>query len=375
MKLNLNFELDFDQFNLAIEQALTLQGITGIFGHSGSGKSTLLRAIAGLEKALTGIIVLNDIGLTDSKNKIFIKPEHRHIGLVFQDTRLFPHLNVLENLKFAIKRCQQPRLRLQEIIELTELESLLEKHVDELSGGQKQRVALARAILAEPKLLLLDEPMSALDRQAKASLLKLLLKIQNELQLPMLYVSHSLDELQQVCDDLLVLCQGKVLGYGGIHQMIHQLNQKQDNSHTDSFIDQQTSLSLPIKTLNNGHGLAVLSLSSALGEKGEIYLPAFEQPTVQESEQTLRCFILARDISISLTEPLNSSIVNHLLVKISAIHAKGNKVLITALYGNHAHEQEFFVNISAFSQQKLALSIGQSVYLQFKASAVRTYLY
>ena len=375
MKLNLNFELDFDQFNLAIEQALTLQGITGIFGHSGSGKSTLLRAIAGLEKTLTGTIVLNELCLIDSKNKTFINPEHRHIGLVFQDTRLFPHLNVLDNLKFAIKRCQQPRLRLQEIIELTELESLLEKHVDELSGGQKQRVALARAILAEPKLLLLDEPMSALDRQAKTSLLKLLLKIQNELQLPMLYVSHSLDELQQICDDLLVLCQGKVLGYGGIHQMIHQLNQKQDNSHTDSFIDQQTSLSLPIKTLNNGHGLAVLSLSSALGEKGEIYLPAFGQPTVPESKQTLRCFILARDISISLTEPLNSSIVNHLLVKISAIHAKGNKVLITALYGNHAHEQEFFVNISAFSQQKLALSIEQSVYLQFKASAVRTYLY
>jgi len=381
MNLDLCFELDFGQFNLAIKQSLSLQGITGVFGHSGSGKSSLLRAIAGLEKNLVGEVFLNNTQLTNSKTNTFIKAEHRHIGLVFQEARLFPHLNVLDNLKFAVKRCDQPRLKLNKIIELAELGSLLPKHVDELSGGQKQRVALARAILAEPKLLLLDEPMSALDRQAKASLLKLILKIQSELQLPMLYVSHSLDELQQVCDNLLVLAQGKVIGYGGIHQMIHQLNYSQTNAQEDGFIDQQTSLSLPIKTPNNGHGLAVLSLSALLnvnvnnGEDEEIYLPAFEQHLTQDNKQTLRCFILARDISISLTEPLNSSIVNHLLVNISAINTKGNNVLVTALYGKKGNEQEFFVAISTFSQQKLALNIGLKVYLQFKASAVRTYLY
>ncbi len=374
MNLSLGFQLDFPPFNLSIEQALSLQGITGVFGHSGSGKSTLLRAIAGLEKTLNGTITLDDTCLiknSENESKAFIKAEQRHIGLVFQDSRLFPHLNVLENLKFAAKRCQNRRLDFKEIINLTELDSLLHKHINELSGGQKQRVALARAILAEPKLLLLDEPLSALDRQAKTSLLRLMLKIQSELQLPMLYVSHSLDELQQVCDKLLVLSQGKVLGYGGIHQMIHQLNQTQ----ADDFIHQQTSLSLPIKTLNNDHGLTVLSLNSPLNVHDEIYLPALEEHAVQINEQTLRCFILARDISISLTEPLNSSIVNHLLTKISAINAKGNKVLVTALFAQKGKEQEFFVNISAFSQQKLALSIGQDVYLQFKASAVRTYLY
>lgn len=371
MNLSLSFQLDFNPFNLTIEQALPLQGITGIFGHSGSGKSTLLRAIAGLEKTIDGAIVLDNTHLVNSKTNSFIKAEHRHIGLVFQDSRLFSHLHVLDNLQFAAKRCQNSRLNFNEIIKLTELETLLHKHVDELSGGQKQRVALARAILAEPKLLLLDEPLSALDRQAKTSLLKLMLKIQNELQLPMLYVSHSLDELQQVCDRLLVLSQGKVIGYGGIHHMIHQLNYSQDMTQTDDFIHQQTSLSLPIKTLNNGHGLAVLSLSSAFDDEKQIYLPALEKNSVQVSEQTLRCFILARDISISLTEPLNSSIVNHLFATISAIRTKGNKVLVKALCA----EQEFFISISAFSQQKLALSLEQNVYLQFKASAVRTYLY
>ena len=371
MNLNLSFQLDFKPFNLSIKQALPLQGITGVFGHSGSGKSTLLRAIAGLEKTLNGTIHLDDACLIDSKDKSFINAEQRHIGLVFQDARLFPHLTVLNNLKFAAKRCQNRRLNFNEIIKLTELETLLHKHIDELSGGQKQRVALARAILAEPKLLLLDEPLSALDKQAKTSLLKLMLKIQSELQLPMLYVSHSLDELQQVCDKLLVLSQGKVIGYGGIHQMIHQLNYAKDKTQANDLIHQQTSLSLAIKTRNNGQGLAVLSLSSGLNKEKEIYLPALEQHSVQVNEQTLRCFILARDISISLTEPLNSSIVNHLFVKISAISVNGNKVLVTALCG----EQAFFINISSFSQQKLALQLEQNVYLQFKASAVRTYLY
>jgi len=369
MNLNVNVQLNFSPFKLDIKQDLFLQGITGIFGHSGSGKSTLLRAISGLEKTFNGTIILDNTCLFDSNNNLFIKAEQRHIGLVFQDSRLFPHLNVLENLMFAVKRCQNSRLDLNEVIKLTELNALLHKHVDELSGGQKQRVALARAILAEPKLLLLDEPLSALDRQAKASLLRLMLKIQHELQLPILYVSHSLDELQQVCDKLLILSQGKVIGYGGIHHMIHQLNSSHDKTQVDDFIHQQTSLSLPIKTLNNGQGLAVLSLNSALDE--EIYLPALEEHFVQLNKQTLRCFILARDISISLTEPLNSSIVNHLFAKISIIKTQGNNVLITA----KCHEQEFFINISLFSQQKLALKVEQSVYLQFKASAVRTYLY
>jgi molybdate transport system ATP-binding protein len=367
LPLLIDIQLNFEKFNLIVKEELSLQGITGIFGHSGSGKSTLLRAIAGLENEVDGAIVLNKTSLIDSKHSHFIKTEHRDIGLVFQDSRLFPHLTVLGNLEFAAKRCKNKRLDFNEIVKLTKLESLLQKHVDELSGGQKQRVAFARAILAEPKLLLLDEPLSALDRQAKASLLRLMLKIQNELQLPMLYVSHSLDELQQVCDKLLVLSQGRVIGYDGIHHMIHQLNHPNQEKN-NNLIHQQSSLSLPIKIRNNGQGLATLTLN----ENDDIYLPALDDDLTQK---TLRCFILARDISISLTEPVNSSIVNHLLAKISAISTIDNKVLITAHCAKEDGEQEFFVSISAFSQQKLSLIEGQNVYLQFKASAVRTYLY
>jgi len=359
-ELNLDISINYQHFALSIKQKLPLTGITGIFGHSGSGKSSLLRAIAGLETNIHGEISVNDCCLVNSAKSISLKPEQRQIGLVFQDSRLFPHLTVLENLTFAAKRRKNNKLKLDEIIELTELTNLINTPATKLSGGQQQRVALARAILAEPKLLLLDEPLSALDQASKTKLLKLILKVQKQLNLPILYVSHSLDELQQVCDKLLTLSQGKIVNFGNIHHVIHQLNDCDDSE----AIHQQTSLSLTINEFDNGHGLMAL----AVDEQQEIYLisnKAFAQQT------QLRCFILASDISICLTEPKNSSIVNHLLGTISQISHKKNNVLITVTCG----PQTFFVTISGFSQQKLALTVKQPVYLQFKASAVRTFIH
>jgi molybdate transport system ATP-binding protein len=359
-QLDININVSYPQFDLAIQMAMPLRGITGIFGHSASGKSTLLRAIAGLEKKLVGDITLTDKILVNTEQGYYLKPEARQIGLVFQNSRLFEHLSVLGNLEYAVKRCKKRQLNLNEVIELTELTTLLEHQVNELSGGQQQRVALARAILAEPKLLLLDEPLSALDQHSKTQLLKMMLNIQKKLNLPMLYVSHSLDELQQVCDTLLVLAQGKVVNFGNIHQVIHQLN----NFGEKTLIHQQTSLSLPIKQFDNGHGLSVLSLNA----QQDIYLTS---NNAFKNKKQLRCFILASDISIALTEPSNSSIVNHLFGTIKNINHKKNKVLLTI----HCGSQAFFVTISAFSQQKLSLATKQQVYLQFKASAVRTFIH
>ncbi len=359
-ELDINISVKYQQFNLTIEKKLPLIGITGVFGHSGSGKSTLLRAIAGLESNIQGVMTLNEQCLIDSSTRTSLKPEERQIGLVFQNSRLFPHLTVHENLNYAAKRCKHSRLTLSEVIKLTDLTPLLTQQTSELSGGQQQRVALARAILAEPKLLLLDEPLSALDQHSKTQLLKMMLNIQKKLNLPMLYVSHSLDELQQVCDKLLVLSQGEVVDFGNIHQIIHQLN----NFDNNTIIHQQTSLSLPIKQIDNGHGLASL----AVDEEQEILLTT---DIDFKKSSSLRCFILASDISICLTEPTNSSIVNHLFGHISHITHQVSNVLVTVNCGSQA----FFVTISAFSQKNLALSVTQGVYLQFKASAVRTFIH
>jgi molybdate transport system ATP-binding protein len=389
-QLNIAFNINYANFDFSINEKVDLQGIVGIYGHSGSGKTTLLRAIAGLETQLSGEISLDGKVLINSKNKKFVKAEKRQVGLVFQNSRLFPHLTVTENLTFAAKRCKNSTLKLDDILQLAQLAPLADQLITELSGGQQQRVALARAILAEPKLLLLDEPLSALDKNSKSALLHLILTVQKQLNMPIFYVSHSLDELQQVCDKILVLEQGRALTYGNIHQVIHQLN-----STNNSLIHQQTSLALPIKTYDNGHGFAVL----ALDNQQELFIPcenipdedvlcqaitneiSIDEKSIDEKgigeknidvpDKTLRCFILANELSVCLTEPQNSSIVNHFTGIISHIEKQQNQVLLTV----DCSGQAFFVTISMFSQKKLALQVKQSVYLQCKASAVRTFIH
>ncbi|GAA6204156.1 molybdenum ABC transporter ATP-binding protein [Thalassotalea sp. SU-HH00458] len=359
-RLTLNLESTKGPFSLVIQQCLSFSGIVGVFGHSGSGKTSLLRAIAGLDKHVKGKISFNDRMLLDTKNKQNINAENRHISMVFQEPRLFPHLTVSENLEFAIKRCQHSKLTKQEIIELTNLSTLLNKKVTELSGGEQQKVALARAILSEPALLLLDEPLSALDRHSKKELLILLKTVNKKLNLPMVYVSHSSEELQQLAEQLIVIERGKIINSGEVHQVLHQLNSTQ-------LIKQQTSLSVKVAEINNQHGLVKLAFDDQfifmmidhLTEKDKLALTQLN---------SLRCYIFASDISIATIEPTSSSIVNQLYGKITKISQVESQVLLTLT----CQQQTFFANISSYSLDKLSLSINQAVYIQFKASAVRT---
>jgi molybdate transport system ATP-binding protein len=359
-KLTINIESTHSQFSLAINQCISFSGIVGIFGHSGSGKTTLLRSIAGLNQQTTGAITFNGNVLLDSKNKQNIKAENRNISMVFQEPRLFPHLSVEENLDFAIKRCRHSQLDKADIIELTSITSLLNKSIRQLSGGEQQKVALARAILSEPKLLLLDEPLSALDRKSKKELISLLRTVHKKLKLPMIYVSHSSEELQQLAEKLMVIEQGKVIKVGNIHEVFHQLNNTQ-------LIKQQTSLTVMIEGVNEQHGLVKLRVAEQ-----HIFM-SLEQLTDDDINtmmqlSSLRCFIFASDISISIIEPKSSSIVNQLCAEIKNISQERSQVLITM----KCQQQEFFASISTYSLAKLSLSINQNVYIQFKASAVRT---
>ncbi|MDO7086483.1 molybdenum ABC transporter ATP-binding protein [Pseudocolwellia sp. AS88] len=355
--LSLKFSTQFDDFTLSVNQCLSAQGITGVFGHSGSGKSTLLRLISGLESSSTGQLILNGKTLFDSAKNINIKSEKRRIGLVFQDSRLFPHLNVLQNLEYAHKRCVNKQLKVEDIIQLTQLQPLLHKKTTLLSGGEKQRVAIARAILSEPELLLLDEPLSALDNQNRALMITLLLNVQRTLNIPMLYVSHSLAEIQQLADNLLVMNQGKIEYSGAIHQIIHTLN----NSQTTL---QQTSLALKVNEYLPQYGLTSLQLTPDIN----IYLP-FQKSTLNDEEvntQTVRCYIAASDISISKSEVFDSSIVNHFQAKIVSIKKQSNTLLLTLT----CSDQVFYSTVSLWSAERLSLNIDDLVYIQFKASAV-----
>lgn len=359
---------------LDLSLQLEINGITGIFGQSGSGKTSLLKAIAGINKQVIGQIALNEITLFDSSTNTFVAIENRCIVGVFQQDGLFPHLTVLGNLNFAYKRQANSKLTLEEIVDATEISHLLNHKIQQLSGGERQKVAIARALLAEPELLLLDEPVTALDKQNKAMVLTLIKSLQQKFSLPILYVSHSLDEIQALTNKLVVIDNGKVLHQGATHQVIHQLNHQLSHKQTEqALIEPQTSLTVEYISDADEFGLAelTLNLGASSAASSGLKLQALAKQ-FSATDAPCSCYILARDISISTQEPVQSSIVNQVAVTIAEIESDQNQVLITAYSGLELeNKQVFHASITRYSLHKLALKQGQQIYLQFKASAIR----
>jgi molybdate transport system ATP-binding protein len=208
MTLELDLRLQRGTFELALCTTLSAP-VTGVFGSSGSGKSTLLRMIAGLIQPQQGRIVLNDRVLLDTTRRINLVPQHRCIGLMFQDAQLFPHLSVEQNLLYGFKRrhASARRFACDDIVDLLDIGHLLPRLPYHLSGGEKQRVALGRAILYSPELLLLDEPLSSLDEARKAQILPFLARVRDEVKIPMLYVSHAMSEIRFLTDHVVALSE------------------------------------------------------------------------------------------------------------------------------------------------------------------------
>lgn len=213
--LELDFEFKRADFSLRAVQVFDAP-ITGILGASGSGKSTLLALIAGLLKPQQGFIKLNGDTLCDIQSKKWVPPYKRHIGLVFQDGQLLPHLTVRNNLLYGYNNilAAQRRFHLEAIVDLLEIGHLLERRPGNLSGGEKQRVALGRAVLYSPELLLLDEPLSALDERLKQQILPFFLRIYAECKIPMVYVTHALSELQFLADSFFNVQDGELMSAG-----------------------------------------------------------------------------------------------------------------------------------------------------------------
>lgn len=205
-------ELDFTQtlgsHCLQIRETLPASGITAVFGVSGAGKTSLINAISGLTRPQAGRIVLNGRVLNDTAQRICLAPEQRRIGYVFQDARLFPHYKVRGNLQYGMAKSMVSQF--DKLVDLLGIAPLLDRLPGRLSGGEKQRVAIGRALLTAPELLLLDEPLASLDIPRKRELLPYLQRLAQEIHIPMLYVSHSLDEIQHLADRVLVLEAGKV---------------------------------------------------------------------------------------------------------------------------------------------------------------------
>jgi len=204
--ITLAFTLRQGSFVLELEQELAL-GITALFGPSGSGKTTVLDAIAGLRKPSAGVISINDRVLFDARSGINLPPHQRHVGYVPQDVALFPHMNVRHNVLYGRREGQ--KLSLETVVLMLEVGGLLERRVPDLSGGERQRVALARALMSAPELLLLDEPLAAVDVERRRRILPYLLRVRDDLGIPVIYVSHDRGEVDQLADRVIVLHEGR----------------------------------------------------------------------------------------------------------------------------------------------------------------------
>ena len=351
--IEVRFKLAYPGFTLDIDLALPGQGITALFGHSGSGKTTVLRAIAGLERVPDGRLVMG--GEVWQDKGVFLPPHRRPLGYVFQEASLFAHLSVRANLEYGRRRSAGAGdAAFDHIVSLLGIGMLLDRRPERLSGGERQRVAIARALLTRPRLLLMDEPLAALDQGRKEEILPYLEQLHAELAIPLLYVSHAPDEVARLADHLVVLDAGRVLGAGPLTETLARLD-------------------LPIRL---GEDAGVV-LDAVVAERDrEWHLARVEFPGgslwVRDQGhplgQRVRVRILARDVSIASERINGTSILNTLSATVTALGDDAHPAL--RLVRIEAGGVPLLARVTRRSAAALSLAPGLSVWAQIKAVAL-----
>ena len=359
MKLDVALALRRAGFALELDETLELTGITAVMGASGSGKSTLLRALAGLETPQRARIALDGALLADSAAGVCLPPHRRGIGYVFQDARLFGHRRVLGNLRYAQTRARPanggaPAPALDEVISALDLMPLLERRTQGLSGGERQRVAIARALVANPRLLLLDEPLSALDLKRKAELLPYIRALPGRFHIPLIYVSHAVEEVAQLADEVLILTAGRVVARGEVHTVLERPEAEAVSGHFEAgaLLDASVRRHVP------DYALTELDLA---GQRLTL-------PHIDAAPGTpVRLRVRARDVSIALARVEGVSIRNQLkahVLRIDAEPAGAYAEVLLDLPGTPA--QHLRARITREAVAALELAVGQPVWALVK---------
>lgn len=309
MTLDVALKHRFGDFTLDLAFAIEETGVTALFGPSGAGKSTVINAVAGLIRPDRGHIRINGATVFDSNTRLFLPPRRRRVGYVFQDARLFPHLSVERNLLFGWRRTgrQTSPEQITEIIDLLGLAHLLNRKPATLSGGEKQRVAIGRALMSGPDLLLLDEPLAALDQKRRGEILPYLKRLGEQAGIPMLYVSHAIDEVAALADRVVVMNKGQLVASGNVADTFARLDLIPITGRFDAggvieatVCDHDDSLGLT-RLAFNGENLLVPRLDSEPGTP-------------------LKVRVRARDILIARDAPTAISANNILPARITEIH-------------------------------------------------------
>ncbi len=356
--IEVRLQLHYSGFALDVDLKLPGRGVTALYGHSGSGKTTCLRCIAGLERAGDGFVQINDQVWQDSRNGVFVPPHKRALGYVFQEASLFPHLSVLANLEFGLKRIPkaQRRVDMAHATQLLGIGHLLDRHPQHLSGGERQRAGIARALLTSPQLLLMDEPLAALDSQRKGEILPYLERLHDQLEIPVLYVSHAQDEVARLADHIVLLSEGKALASGPIGETLARLDLPLALGDDAGVVINGT-----VSEHDAHYQLLTLQLPNSPLQMRVAHAPL-------ELGKHLRFKVQARDVSLSLQPGEHSSILNCLPVTVTQeIPADNSAHVLVRL---DAAGTPLLARITRYSRDQLQVHPGQALWAQIKAVAV-----
>ncbi len=354
MSIQARFTVNHPGFSLDVALDLPGRGVSALFGPSGCGKTTVLRCMAGLHRAHQGRLSVN--GHTWQDEGRFLAPHQRPVGYVFQDASLFGHMSVQQNLGYGQSRVPQAQRRVgfEHVVALLGLGHLLARMPAGLSGGERQRVAIARALLTSPRLLLMDEPLAALDQARKHDILPYLERLHDELDMPVVYVSHAPDEVARLADHLVVLEAGRVVSAGPLQSTL-------------------ANLDLPIRL---GEDAGVVLMATVVERDAQWHLARVEFPGGslwvrdggQALGQSVRVRILARDVSVALEPPVGTSIQNCLAATLEQVANDAHPAL--ALVRLRLGESVVLARLTHRAAHQLGLTPGQAVWVQIKAVAL-----
>ncbi|MBI5163036.1 MAG: molybdenum ABC transporter ATP-binding protein [Magnetospirillum sp.] len=342
-------------FQVAVDLAAG-PGVTALFGRSGSGKSSLIAMVAGLARPDQGRIVVAGRVLFDAQARIDLPPEARRLGVVFQDPRLFPHLSVRANLEFGRKRvpAAERTIAVDAVVEVLGIAHLLDRRPALLSGGEKQRVAIGRALLACPRILLMDEPLAALDAPRKAELLPFIATLARRFAIPILYVSHAMDEVLRLADTLVLMDDGRAVAVGPVEDLLARPHLRPLTGRYDAG----AVLDCTVSGHDDSHGVSRLAFAGGTLIAGRIALPV---------GTAVRVRIHARDVALAVDPPGRISVRNVLPGVIRSLETgEGHVVDVMVECGGAL----LWAQITALAQAQLGLKPGMRVHALVKAVTI-----
>lgn len=364
MTVEVRLQHRFGPFALDAEFAVGT-GVTALFGPSGSGKSTVVNAVAGLLAPDAGRIVVDGDVLFDSAAGVAVPTWRRRVGYVFQDARLLPHLSVRHNLLFGrwlrrreIAAAGTGAIALEHVVDVLNLGHLLGRRPAALSGGEKQRVGIGRALLSCPRLLLMDEPLASLDHARRLEVLDYLNRIRHELRLPVLYVTHAVDEVMRLADQVVLFQEGKSVAQGAPADVL--------NLHRDSLEGSAEAPGTVLETRIVGHDAAYGLTELTLGDARQGH--RLRVPRVAgETGDVCRMLVRARDVAIATSMPIDSSVLNVLPARVAGLRDLGDAVEVRAQIDGGPAIQ---ARITRYSADRLQLMVGRDIYLLIKSVAL-----